>query len=307
MLQTRRKGNWFEISVPKDWNGMTITELFRTIWGAPKKLTHLFRMEKKVLLNGTSAGWDIPLTQGDKLMVSVFEESSEEIAPAVMDVPVLYEDDHLIVFNKPAFISTHPNDLRTDKNTLLNAAVYYLQTSGESANIRHIHRLDRDTTGTILFSKHPLAGAILDRMLEQREIKRTYIAAVEGFLPSKKGTINAPIGRDRHHATRRRVSPSGQDAVTHYEVIYADRKKNLTYIMCRLETGRTHQIRVHFSHIGHPLAGDKLYGGNAQFNRQALHAAKLELMHPFTGEQIVCHAPFTDKPPIFQEIDVFEI
>lgn len=307
MLQTCRKGNWFEVVIPKDWNGLTIADLFQTIWGAPKKLTHLFRMDKKVLLNGAPANWNMALAAGDKVMVSVFGESNGEVPPAVIDVPVLYEDDHMIIFNKPAFMKTHPNDIKADKDTLLNAAVYYLQTNGESVNIHHVHRLDQDTTGAILFSKHAFSGAVLDRMLEQRKIKRTYIAVVEGLLSSKKGTINAPIGRDRHHATMRRVSPTGQEAVTHYEVIHADRKKKLTYVKCWLETGRTHQIRVHFSHIGHPLAGDKLYGEKGIFNRQALHAAKLELIHPFTGEAIVCYAPFTDVPPIFKGIEVFNI
>lgn len=307
MLQTSRKGKWFEAVIPKEWGGMTVADLFRTTWGAPKKLTHLFRMEKKVLLNGIPANWNIALAPGDKLMICLFDEPSRDIPLAAIDVPVLFEDDHLIIFNKPAFMNTHPNDLKDDKDTLLNAAVYYLQTNGESANIHHIHRLDRDTTGTILFSKHSLSGAILDRMLEQRKIKRTYIAAVEGLLSAKKGTIKAPIGRDRHHATLRRISQTGQEAVTHYEVIQMDHKKKLTYVKCWLETGRTHQIRVHFSHIGHPLAGDRLYGGKEIFNRQALHAAKLELIHPFTGEKMVCFAPFTDKPPIFRGIDVFKI
>jgi 23S rRNA pseudouridine1911/1915/1917 synthase len=144
-------------------------------------------------------------------------------------------------------------------------------------------------------------------MLEKRDIKRTYLAIVQGTLPNKKGTINEPIGRDRHHATRRRVSPTGQKAVTHYEVLKADQRRKLSLVKCQLDTGRTHQIRVHFSSINHPLAGDELYGGKPIFPRQALHAVKLEFIHPFTNEKIICHAPFLDDHKIFTDIDPYTI
>lgn len=307
MLQTCCKGKWFEITVPERWDGLTIDDLFRKLWGAPKKLTHSFRTEKKVIVNHKPADWNAPLVSGDKIMINLFEEMRGNIPPAYMEVPVLYEDEHLLIFNKPAFMNTHPNDRESEKDTLLNGAVFYLEGKGEIRNIRHIHRLDRDTTGAILFAKHPLAGAILDRMLLERQIKRTYIAIVHGLVSAKKGTIQEPIGRDRHHPTRRRVSTGGQEAITHFQVLKAEKKQKLTYVKCWLDTGRTHQIRVHFSSIGHPLAGDELYGGKPFFNRPALHAAKLEFIHPFFEERIICHAPLTDVPPIFTDIDVFSI
>jgi 23S rRNA pseudouridine1911/1915/1917 synthase len=307
MLQTKRKGKWLEIIVPHEWDGITLDDLFRKVWESPKKLTYQFRIENKVLVNGNKPNWNRPLVLGNKIMVLLFEDYFGEIPASYHEVPILYEDDHLIVFNKPAFMSTHPNNIEVEKDTLLNAALYYLQSKGEFCNLRHIHRLDRDTTGAILFAKHALAGAVLDRMLEQRKIKRTYIAIVNGFLPSKKGTIHESIGRDRHHATKRRVSSSGQDAITHFQVIRVDKEAKHTYVRCWLDTGRTHQIRVHFSHIGHPLAGDILYGGGTLFERQALHAAKLEFSHPITGERISCHAPFVDQPPIFKGINFEDI
>ncbi|MDR7001749.1 RluA family pseudouridine synthase [Neobacillus niacini] len=307
MLKTCKKGNWFEIIIPKTWDGITIQELFQRKWNSPKKLTHQFRMEQKVLVNGQKADWNKPLTPESKLQINLFEEEEINIPPQYMEVSVLYEDDHVLVLNKPPFLNTHPNDLSKDTNTLVNAASFYLQSKGEMRNIRQIHRLDKDTSGAILFAKHPLAGAILDRLLENRKIKRTYIALVQGLFKQKKGSIKDPIGRDRHHASRRRVSSSGQEAVTHYQVIKENTKKQVSYIKCWLDTGRTHQIRVHFSHIGHPLIGDTLYGGLPFFKRQALHAAKLEFLHPFTEEKIVCHAPFTDKPVIFQDIDLYTL
>ncbi|MDP4083637.1 MAG: RluA family pseudouridine synthase [Bacillota bacterium] len=304
MLKTERKGKWLEIIVPQKWRGLTIEDLFKKVWCAPKKLTHEFRTEKKVLVNG-DVNWHTTLEPGKKIQLNLFNEKNSDIPPSYLNVPTLYEDDHLIVFNKPPFMNTHPNHLETD--TLLNAAVFHLQQSGEMGSIRHIHRLDRDTSGAILFAKHSLAGALLDQAMENRNIKRTYIALVHGKLPSKKGIINAPIGRDRHHSTRRRVSPSGQEAVTHYQLVKEDKEKGLSYVKCWLETGRTHQIRVHMSYIGHPLAGDIVYGGQPIFPRQALHAAKLEFIHPITEEQIVCFAPFLDIPPIFKEINMDSI
>lgn len=182
---------------------------------------------------------------------------------------------------------------------------FHMQMQGEYRAIKHIHRLDRDTTGAILFAKHALAGAILDKEPQERRIKRTYLALVHGEMSKNKGTIREPIGRDRHHPTRRRVSPGGQPVATNYEIIEYFRKQNLSLIKCRLDTGRTHQIRVHLSRIGHPLAGDTLYGGKPVFARQALHAVKMEIPHPFSEEAIVCHAPFLDDPGIFKAIDPY--
>ncbi|MEH7113732.1 RluA family pseudouridine synthase [Neobacillus niacini] len=305
MLKTTRKGNWMELITPKKWQGKTIEDILRNEWEVPRKLTHLFRMEHKIQVNGNKANWSIPLVTGDKVLIKLFDEEDQNSIPAFFyDVQVLFEDDHVIVFNKPPFMNTHPNDEK-DQNTLVNAAKFYLESKGENGNIHQIHRLDKDTTGAILFAKHSLAGAILDRMLEKREIKRTYLAIIQGHINKKKGTIDEPIGRDRHHPTRRRVSPSGQNAITHYQFIKVENSNS--YVKCWLETGRTHQIRVHFSHIGHPLIGDILYGGKPTYDRQALHAAKLAFTHPITGEEIICYAPMIDKSPIFKDIDVYSL
>ncbi|WP_223593033.1 RluA family pseudouridine synthase [Neobacillus bataviensis] len=307
MLNTIRQGDWLQIITPKEWEGKTTDEIFRHEWKAPKKVIHSFRMEEKVRLEGNRVDWNLPLTAGIKLQIQIFEEEDIQVTPHYYEIDVLFEDDHFLVINKPPFMNTHPNDTNTETNTLINAASFYLLSKGEMKNVRQIHRLDRDTSGAILFAKHVLAGVILDRMLEERQIKRTYLAMVHGLIQRKKGTINAPIGRDRHHATKRRVSPSGQAAITHYQVLKDVKVRNLSYVKCWLDTGRTHQIRVHLSHLGHPLVGDILYGGKPLVNRQALHAAKLEFVHPFTHEKISCHAPFIDTPVIFDDIDVYSI
>lgn len=305
MITSKKYGDWFELALPIEWEGFTVDYILRNIWKAPKKLIHQMRMEKQVRINGDYISWNFPLKYMDKLQLKLFNEEDFGVIPAYREVEILYEDEHLMVFNKPAHMDTHPNDFG-QVNTLSNAAAYHLQAQGEFRKIKHVHRLDRDTTGAILFAKHPLAGSILDRMLEERVIKRTYLALVHGRLKVKKGKITEPIGRDRHHATRRRVSPNGQPAITHFELIKTYNKQDLSLIKCQLETGRTHQIRAHLSHIGHPLAGDLLYGGKPLFNRQALHAAKLEFSHPFTMENICCFAklPVEDinNSPLLSEL-----
>lgn len=300
----QRLGDWFQLIIPKEWAGITIDELFRKEWESSKKLTHSFRMEDNVQVNGHAINWNTPLSAGSRLQVRVFNEEEIQVTSYYHEIEVLYEDDHLIVVNKPPFMKTHPNDNRDEENTLINAVQFHMLANGEIRNVRQIHRLDRDTSGAILFAKHALAGAILDRKLIKREIKRTYLAMAEGLLRKKTGVIDAPIGRDRHHPTKRRVSSSGQPAITHYQVIKEDKQRNVSYVKCWLETGRTHQIRVHLDSIGHPLSGDTLYGGKPIVNRQALHAIKLEFHHPFTQEKIECIAPFRDKPEIFKQIDM---
>lgn len=306
MIQTSKKGEWLEIIIPVEWQEHTLETLLKELWQAPKKLTHLFRTDKKIRINGKNPDWTLPLVKGDRMQLQLFTEESSAVVPEYQSVEVLYEDDHMIIFNKPAGIDTHPNEAG-QTGTLANAAAFHMQSNGELTRPRHIHRLDRDTTGAVLFAKHAFIGAILDKMLEERLIKRTYLALTDGIIQQKKGSINKPIGRDRHHPTRRRVSDTGQKAITHFKVISRIKEEYLTLIECSLDTGRTHQIRVHFSDLGHPLAGDSLYGGSDTFPRQALHAVKLDIVHPFTQERIICHAPFIDNPPIFKNIDAFQI
>ena len=306
MVKTIRKGNWYEIIIPEKWSTYTVDHLLRNIWKTPKKLLHTYRMEKMVLVNNEAPNWNRLLATDDRLQLNLFQPDDFGFIPSFYDVDILFEDEHLLIFNKPAGMDTHPNN-PSQNDTLANAAAFHLQAKGETLKIQHIHRLDRDTTGAVLFAKTALAGAFLDRLLAERKINRTYLAITEGIIGKDKGTINKPIGRDRHHPVRRRISRSGQVAITHYKILKLLPKENRTVIQCSLETGRTHQIRAHLSDIGHPLVGDTLYGGSNAFPRQALHAVKIELPHPFTGDTIVCHAPFIDAQAIFKEIDPYSV
>lgn len=299
MIMTK-KGEWLTISITNEWVGKSIEYILKEFWQVPKKLLHQLRMEKGVRLNNEVFPYTKELQEGNQLEVHLFPKEEYGVIPKAMDIDILYEDDHLLIVNKPAGMDTHPNEERQD-NTLSNAIAHYLQTNKIQTKVRHIHRLDKDTTGAVLFAKHALAGAIMDRMLEKREIKRTYIGIVSGRMTDKEGMINQPIGRDRHHPTKRRVSKTGQEAVTHYEVLAYDSNTKTTLAKFELDTGRTHQIRVHMSYIGHPLLGDQLYGDVKTLgSRQALHAAKISMPHPITKEWIQCVAPFLDFPTIYE-------
>ncbi|MCP3741686.1 RluA family pseudouridine synthase [Rossellomorea sp. BNER] len=288
----------FELQIPEKWENVTIEELLRTKWQASKKLVHSIRMEKGITVNGIHESWKKELTSGDILRFHGLYENNNDVSPVNHSIEVLYEDSHLLVVNKPANMNTHPNS-PGESSTLANGVAFHLQANGEKCNAQHIHRLDQDTTGAVIFAKHALSKAILDRLLAERKVKRTYLALVHGIVKKNNGVIDKSIGRDRHHNTRRRISPSGQSAITHFRVISTDLKRKLTLVELHLDTGRTHQIRVHMSAIGHPLAGDTLYGGKSIFKRQALHARRIAFPHPLTEEEICCKAGFLDKPAIF--------
>ncbi|MCU9612563.1 RluA family pseudouridine synthase [Caldibacillus lycopersici] len=298
-METAKTNNYLNIVVPEIWDGLSIEQLLKEFWKLPRKMIHQYRMDKSIHINGQPIPFSTKLATGDTLSISVFTEKEYGVLPTPIDIEILFEDEHLLIVNKPANLATHPNDT-SDTYTLANAVAHHLQKKGEIAKVQHIHRLDKDTTGAILFAKHSLSGVLLDQMLEGRKIKRTYTALVHGKLAQQKGTIHKKIGRDRHHPTRRRVSPSGQDAITHYEVIHYNEKTKISQIYCRLDTGRTHQIRVHLSSIGHPLVGDVLYGGKPIVHRQALHAKFLSFIHPITLKKVEIEAPYLDKPAIFE-------
>ncbi|MFZ3590785.1 RluA family pseudouridine synthase [Bacillus sp. DJP31] len=290
-MQTMKKGKWLEIVTPSYWDGFTIETIVKAQIGVPKKLLHELRLENGIKLNNQVVPWQTVVKKMDRLYIKCFKEESFGVVPEDLSIEVLFEDDHLLIVNKPIMLDTHPNE-SDQTGTLANGVAYHWQLTGIQAKVRHIHRLDRETTGAIIFAKHALASALLDQMLEKREIKRSYTAFVEGILRSKKGTINESIGRDRHHPTRRRVSATGQKAITHYEVLRVFRQDQVTKIKLQLDTGRTHQIRVHLSHTGHPLLGDGLYGGtHSLIQHQALHAFSVSLKHPITKEDIHVEAP----------------
>ncbi|MCR2802620.1 RluA family pseudouridine synthase [Paenibacillus soyae] len=210
--------------------------------------------------------------------------------PSASVPDVLYEDDYCLVLNKPAGMPVHPSH-EGQEGTLDHAACIHQLRQRDPLPVRHIHRLDDDTSGPVLYAKCDLAQLILDEAMREKRIDREYVAAVQGKLKRAKGIVDAPIGKDRHHGARRRVTPSGDAALTRYEV--KAELADASIVALRLETGRTHQIRVHMSHLGHPLLGDALYGGPQKpLKHQALHGERLSFPHPLSGKPTMVEAPW---------------
>lgn len=232
------------------------------------------------------------LKPGDHLSVFICEdESSENIVPTPMPLQIEYEDEHILVVNKEAGVPIHPSQGNFD-HTLANGMAYYFMKRGESFVYRAINRLDRDTTGLLVLAKNPLSACILSDMVQKREIRRRYLAITCG-KPPLEGTIDAPIARVDGSTIERCVDfIRGEKARTHYKRLYYDPVTGQSLVGLCLETGRTHQIRVHLKSIGYPLPGDFLYHPDYRYiSRQALHSFRLDFLHPIKKEPLSFEAP----------------
>lgn len=221
--------------------------------------------------------------------LSAFEGPSFSAASGT--IRVLYEDDDLLVVSKPSGQIIYP-DTPSGQGTLVNDLLGYYEQNGIAGPIRYLHRLDADTTGCLVVAKHILSHSFLSAKWNHTDIKRTYLAVCDGILPSAQGTIDAPIAKDRHRNAYR-VGSTGDPAKTDYRVV--SQGGGRTLVELTLHTGRTHQIRVHLAHIGHPVAGDRLYGGSAIEGPLALHSHRIILPHPRTGQTVDVVDPMPDR------------
>ncbi len=271
-------------------DGMQVLEFLRSKGFSRHILTSMKPDKEALLVNGMRAGGRSILKEGDHFRVRVMETGSMEgIVPAPLPLDILYEDEDILVLNKPADMPVHPS-IGNYTNTLANAAAFYFQQKGMLCPFRCINRLDRDTSGALILAKNALSAAILSAQMRNREIRRTYLAVVCGVTPPS-GTVSAPIGRVSDSVIQRQVDPEhGESAVTHYERLAVRNDHSLLEI--HLETGRTHQIRVHMGYIGHPLPADYLYHPvYDHFKRQPLHSFQLNFRHPLTGKDLCFTAP----------------
>lgn len=261
-------------------------------------LTHLKKTKQGILLNQNWARTRDVLHEQDQLTVQLIETTpSSNIKPIPMPLSILYEDEDLMIIDKPSNMPIHPSQGNYD-NTLANGLCWYFSQREEPFICRCINRLDRDTTGLLIVATHMLSASLLSGMVANRQIQREYLALATGCLPAV-GTINAPIARAQHSTIERMVDEKrGEYACTHYRRLQYENGYSLACIS--LDTGRTHQIRVHMEHIGHPLPGDFLYHPDyTVIKRQALHSHKLTFTHPITGAAMQFIAPL---PPDMQAV-----
>ena len=256
--------------------------------------------EGQVLVNGRAPAKSLKLSGGETVTVTLPEP--EPIEAVAQDIPldVVYEDEDVIVVNKPVGLVVHPAPGHSD-GTLVNALLHHCGNSlsgiGGEKRPGIVHRIDRDTSGLIIAAKNDAAHLALSAQLKDHSLSRTYECLVTGNMKQDSGTVDAPIGRSSADRKKMAVVPTGRRAVTHWEVVA--RYPGVTHLRCRLETGRTHQIRVHMAYIGHPILGDTVYGAKKPvpgLTGQCLHATGLRFVHPRTGEPVELHCPL---PPEF--------
>ena len=284
----------FEYQISSAEEGRKLGDFLREKGYSRQLLRQLKETENGLLRNGQPTFMTIALKNGDRIRVRLLEkaEGSEAIMPAPLPFEIVYEDEDLLVINKPADMPIHPS-FQNHGNTLADALTWHYQQQGKEFVYRCINRLDRDTTGLLIVARHQLSASILSDMVRKREIHREYLAIVEG-IPPEKGTISAPIGRKEGSAILREVNfETGEPARTHFTRL--ETRNGLSLVSLKLETGRTHQIRVHMGFIGCPLIGDYLYyPDHTRINRQALHSYRLSFLHPITGKALSFTAPLPE-------------
>lgn len=252
-------------------------------------LTVKLKQQHKIKVNGRVCRTNYLVQAGDLVTIDLALEEENEIIPEALPIDIIYEDADFLVVNKPAGMAIYPAKWN-GRGTLANAVTYYWQQAGQRTRFRPINRLDKDTSGLILIGNSQFAHQALFQQLREHRLKRYYLALVEGVLSKDAGRIDQPIALERADRRKRIIRPDGQKAVTHYQVLA--RSANCTWLFLRLETGRTHQIRVHLSSLGHPICGDPLYGRESPWvSRQALHASILRFVHPRTKAEVTLCAP----------------
>lgn len=283
-----------EIQVPDALDGSRVDKAIAELFDVSRAVASGV-VEEGVLVDGSDADASDRVRAG-QVIVCYKPEDTMRLAPEPVDFTVVHEDESVIVVDKPAGVVVHPGSGRTAGTLAAGLLDRYPELEGVGAADRWglVHRLDKDTSGTIVVARTSEAFENLSSELRRREIERVYVALVEGRMTAPTGTVDAPIGRDSSRPTRRAVVPGGKHARTHYEVVRYYEESDVSLLEVRLETGRTHQIRVHMAAIDHPVVGDATYGATRRdldVPRTFLHAAKVTFTHPSSGESLTAGAP----------------
>ena len=277
-------------NIDKENNNQTIQSYLKEKRYTHNVIVNLKKTENGIMLNNEWAYVNSKLSAGDILRINLIENNKEtSIVPVNIPLPIVYEDEDILIVNKPSNMPVHPSQNNYD-NTLANGILFYFKEQNMDFTFRCINRLDRDTTGLTIIAKNSLSGGILSQDVAKRKINRTYLAICYGQI-NDEGIIDKPIGRKDNSTIERMVRIDGEKAITHYKKLAYNENQNCSLVELKLETGRTHQIRVHMNHIGHPLPGDFLYNPDySLINRQALHSYSLDFIHPVTNEKMHFHA-----------------
>lgn len=284
---------WAEHTVTGEEAGRTVEEILTGPLQLSRRMIQRLTRSRGIRLNRRAAFLARKVRAGDVVSARVAVPEEPGLEPVPMELEVVHEDGEVLVVDKPPFLLVHPTSARHTR-TLAHGVAHHYRERGLQAKVRPVHRLDRDTSGLVLVAKTAYAHQHLDRQLRERELEREYLALVDGVVEGEEGVVDAPIGRHPRRPNLRAVRPDGDPAVTRWRVV--ERHPAATLVRATLETGRTHQIRVHMQHLGHPLLGDRQYGGRglSLLGRPALHAARLSFVHPSTGERLELAAPLPE-------------
>lgn len=284
------KSNFLEIEVKEDLPKVKLRDYLKYNHDLSTRLIKKAGMEKRILVNEEIKKLNYIVTKGDYIKIDLNREENQNIDPQNIPIDIVYEDEDIIVVNKPPYMVVHPTKSHRD-GTLANGVLYHFKEQGEDCIVRLVSRLDMDTSGLVIIAKNQHSHMFLSKEMSANSVEKIYLAIVHGRLKEKYGTVNQPIGRPSVESIKREVMDDGQNSITHYEVLeeYGD----ASLVKLRLETGRTHQIRVHLSYMGSPIYGDSLYGKEDDnfIMRQALHAHKLKFIHPKTKKEITLESP----------------